>query len=231
MIYFSILPFRYQDRTRITSITGLQVGSDVVIEVHILGNAIVFSRRRSLLVKIQDKSGIANLRFFHFSAAQKSSLAEGKRVRCFGEVRWGRNGIELYHPEYKIIDEHDQYPSTKTLTPIYPSTDGLQQNRLRSIIEQALILLKKGYDLIDYLPARLNQEFGTDSLKDALLYIHQPPQSALLEKLEAGLHPTQQRLAFEELLAHYLCLRRLRENAQQEKAPSLSADTELMMQP
>ncbi len=222
------LPFRYQDRTHITSIAGLQVGSDVVIEGHILGNAILFGRRRSLLVKIQDHSGIASLRFFHFSVAQKNSLTEGKRIRCFGEVRWGRSGIELYHPEYKIISETDQFPSTKTLTPVYPSTDGLQQNRLRSIIEQVLVLLKKGANLIDYLPAKLNQEFSTNSLKDALLYIHQPPQNALLEKLEAGLHPAQQRLAFEELLAHYLCLRRLRENAQQENASSLRADTELI---
>ena len=222
------LPFRYQDRTRVTSIAGLQVGSDVVIEGHILGSAIVFGRRRSLLVKIQDQSGIANLRFFHFSAAQKNSLAEGRRIRCFGEVRWGRSGIELYHPEYKIIDEQDHFPSSKTLTPIYPSTDGLQQNRLRSIIEQALMLLKQGAYLKDYLPAELNQEFSTHSLKDALLYIHQPPKNAQLDKLEAGLHPTQQRLAFEELLAHYLCLRRLRENAQQDKAPPLNADTELI---
>lgn len=222
------LPFRYQDRTRITSIAALQVGSDVVIEGHILGNAIVFGRRRSLLVKIQDQSGIANLRFFHFSAAQKNSLAEGKRIRCYGEVRWGRSGIELYHPEYKIISEQDQFPSTKTLTPIYPSTDGLQQNRLRNIIEQALVLLRQGANLIDYLPAQLNQEFGTNNLKDALLYIHQPPQNAQLEKLEAGLHPAQQRLAFEELLAHYLCLRRLRDNTQQDKAPLLSADSELI---
>ncbi len=222
------LPFRYQDRTHVTSIAGLQVGSDVVIEGHILGSAIVFGRRRSLLVKIQDQSGIATLRFFHFSGAQKNSLVEGRRIRCFGEVRWGRSGIELYHPEYKIIGEQDQFPSSKTLTPIYPSTDGLQQNRLRSIIEQALILLKQGAYLKDYFPAKLNQEFSTHSLKDALLYIHQPPKNAQLDKLEAGLHPTQQRLAFEELLAHYLCLRRLRENAQQDKAPPLNADTKLI---
>ncbi|PCJ43585.1 MAG: ATP-dependent DNA helicase RecG [SAR86 cluster bacterium] len=222
------LPFRYQDRTRVTPIAALQVGSDVVIEGRILGNAIVFGRRRSLLVKIQDQSGVANLRFFHFSAAQKSSLAEGKRIRCFGEVKWGRSGIELYHPEYKIIDEQDQFPNTTTLTPIYPSTDGLQQNRLRNTIEQALLLLKQHSNLIDYLPAELNQKFGISNLKDALLYIHQPPRNAQLSQLEDGMHPAQQRLAFEELLAHYLCLRRLRDNAQQEKAPSLKYEPTLI---
>jgi ATP-dependent DNA helicase RecG len=222
------LPKRYQDRTHITSIAALQVGADVVIEGQILGSAIVFGRRRSLLVKIQDNSGIANLRFYHFSAAQKNNLAEGRRIRCFGEARWGRSGIELYHPEYKIIDEQDEFPKTSTLTPIYPSTDGLQQNRLRSIIEQALKLLKQQSALVDYLPAELNQHFGISSLKEALLYVHQPPRSAHLPQLEAGTHPAQQRLVFEELLAHYLCLRRLRENAQQEQAPELKAGSKLV---
>jgi ATP-dependent DNA helicase RecG len=222
------LPFRYQDRTRVTSIAALQVGSDVVIEGRILGSAIVFGRRRSLLVKIQDQSAVANLRFFHFSAAQKASLAEGKRIRCFGEVRWGRSGVELFHPEYKIIDEQDQFPITSTLTAIYPSTEGLQQNRLRNTIEQALMLLKQSSTLIDYLPAELNQKFSISSLKDALLYIHQPPKNAQLSPLEAGMHPAQQRLAFEELLAHYLCLRRLRDNTQQEKAPELTPNSTLI---
>ncbi|MGA1741018.1 MAG: ATP-dependent DNA helicase RecG [Pseudohongiellaceae bacterium] len=222
------LPKRYQDRTHVRAIAALQVGSDVVVEGRILGSAIVFGRRRSLLVKIQDASGIANLRFFHFSAAQKNNLADGKRIRCFGEARWGRSGIELYHPEYKLIDEQDQFPRSTTLTPIYPSTEGLQQNRLRSIIEQALKLLKQRPTLIDYLPAELNQKFGISSLKEALIYIHQPPQGAHLSLLETGTHPAQQRLAFEELLAHYLCLRRLRENAQQEQAPELKPGLNLV---
>ncbi|MFL2840661.1 MAG: ATP-dependent DNA helicase RecG [Pseudohongiellaceae bacterium] len=232
-IYFTLdllflLPYRYQDRTRVTPIAALQVDSDVVIEGRILGSAIVFGRRRSLLVKIQDNSGIANLRFFHFSATQKDRFAEGKRIRCFGEIKFGRSGIELYHPEYKIIDEQDKFPNTKTLTPIYPSTEGLQQNRLRSATGQALMLLKQSSNLIDYLPADLNREFGITNLKEALLYIHQPPSNAQLSELEAGMHPTQQRLAFEELLAHYLCLRRLRDNAQKETAPSLKRETTLI---
>ena len=215
------LPFRYQDRTRVTLIAALQVGSDSVIEGRILGNAITFGRRRSLLVKIQDQSGVTNLRFFHFSATQKANLVEGKHIRCFGEVKWGRSGVELFHPEYKIIKEQDQFPNSSTLTAIYPSTDGLQQSRLRKIIKQVLALLKQSSNLIDYLPAELNQKFSISSLKDALLFIHQPPKNAQLSKLEAGTHPTQQRLAFEELLAHYLCLRRLRDNTQQGKAPEL----------
>ncbi len=222
------LPKRYQDRTHVSAIAGLQVGSDVVIEGKIVGSAIVFGRRRSLLVKIQDQSGVANLRFFHFSAAQKSSFVDGRRIRCFGEVRWGRSGIELYHPEYKIVDEQDTFLTETSLTPVYPATEGLQQNRLRSTIEQALMLLDQNAGLTDYLPAELNRKFGINSLKDALIYIHHPPREAPREELEMGMHPAQQRLAFEELLAHYLCLRRLRDSAQQEQAPPMEPESSLV---
>ena len=222
------LPFRYQDRTRLTPVAALQTGMDVVIEGHILGSGIVFGRRKSLLVKIQDHSGIANLRFFHFTAAQKNNLADGKRIRCFGEVRRGRSGVELYHPEYTIIAESEIFPADLTLTPIYPSTEGLQQIRLRKIIEQVLAFLKQGTVLPDYLPAELIHTLGSCSLQDALLYIHQPPRDAVLAQLEAGTHPTQQRLAFEELLAHILCLQRLRDKARQEQAPVLEQSTRLV---
>ncbi len=220
------LPFRYQDRTRVSPIAALQTGRDLVIEGRILGSAIVFGRRRSLLVKIQDNSGIANLRFFHFSAVQQKALSEGTRLRCFGEARWGRSGVELYHPEYKILQEEDVLPSSAYLTPIYPVTEGMQQNRLRNIIEQALNLLEKNPgSLEELLPQELLSELKAVALLDALIFIHRPPHDTDIELLESGMHPYQQRLAFEELLSHYLCLRRLRDQARKERAPILKPST------
>lgn len=216
------LPFRYQDRTRVTSIAALQIGRDVVVEGTILGSAVVFGRRRSLLVKIRDQSGVANLRFFHFSAAQQKGLADGKRIRCFGEARWGRSGIELYHPEYKLLTKDVAFPGDNYLTPVYPGTDGLQQVRLRSLIEQALDLLRRSPEILpELLPQQLLDELQAPALIEAINFVHKPPRQADLSRLEAGTHPYQQRLAFEELLAHFLCLRRLRDLARRESAPLL----------
>src|SRR5262249_19769566 len=47
-------------------------------------------------------------------------------------------------------------------------------------------------------------------LAEALRYVHRPPPDAPLDQLMDGSHPAQQRLAFEELLAHHLSLRRIR---------------------
>jgi ATP-dependent DNA helicase RecG len=223
------LPFRYQDRTRITPIGSLQHGMEAVIEGEILGSAIVFGRRRSLLVKVQDGTGITSLRFYHFSASQKNNLQDGARIRCFGEGRWGKSGVELYHPEYEILGHQDKAMADR-LTPIYPASEGLHQARLRTMADQALAMLAKSKSLPDLLPPALSQELKFISLEDALSYLHRPPVDASLNELEVGTHPAQERLAFEELLANYLCLRRLREAADKHAAPSLPEKGELTKQ-
>ena len=97
------LPLRYQDRTRITPIAASHIGSELLLEGEVLGCDITFGRRRSLLCRIKDATGIITLRFYHFSAAQKNALTPGARIRCYGEVRGGKTGPELYHPEYQVL--------------------------------------------------------------------------------------------------------------------------------
>ncbi len=134
------LPLRYQDRTRITPIAALRPGTEAVIEGEVLGADIVLGRRRSLLCKLADRSGVATLRFFHFSAAQQRALIRGLRLRCFGEARVGPAGIELVHPEYGVLDPAAPPVLEDSLTPIYPAGDGVTQPRLRQLIGQALAL-------------------------------------------------------------------------------------------
>src|SRR5690606_38885453 len=95
-------------------------------------------------------------------------------------------------------------------TPLYPTTDGVTQPRLRQLCDQALELLAR-HPLPDYLPAALLDKIQLPPLNDAVRQLHHPPTEAELDQFALGIHPTQQRLAFEELLAHHLSLRRLRE--------------------
>jgi ATP-dependent DNA helicase RecG len=135
------LPLRYQDRTRISPIAASRIGSELLLEGQVLGCEITFGRRRSLLCRIKDATGIITLRFYHFSAAQKNALTPGVLVRCYGEVRGGKTGPELYHPEYQVLRSEVAAPLESRLTPVYPVTEGLQQARLRSLVDQALTLL------------------------------------------------------------------------------------------
>jgi ATP-dependent DNA helicase RecG len=212
------LPLRYQDRTRITPIGALQPGVDAVIEGEIRAADIVFTRRRSLMCRLQDGTGTVSLRYFHFSAAQKAQLQPGTRVRCYGEARRGASGLELYHPEYQLVDADAPLPVATTLTPVYPSTEGLQQASWRKLCAAALNLLTPE-SLIDYLPDYWPEGARAVPLSEALRYLHHPPPKAALAQLAVGGHPFQQRLAFEELLAHQLSLLLLRERIRSVGAP------------
>lgn len=214
------LPLRYMDRTRIFAIGGLQPNANAVIEGEVRACDIVFGKRRSLVCKVQDGTGTITLRFYHFNNAQKQRLTQGTRLRIFGETRRGASGLEMYHPEYDFLDEAAPLPLEQTLTPIYPTTEGLTQPRLRALAQQALTWLDK-HPLRELLPDNVRRKLNQCSLADALRYLHQPPVNADVQQLIEGEHPYQQRLAFEELLAHHLSLLLLRQQTQSDAAPRL----------
>ncbi|SEM85827.1 ATP-dependent DNA helicase RecG [Halomonas caseinilytica] len=215
------LPLRYQDRTRVTPIATLRAGSEAVVEGEVAAAEVVRGRRRSLLVRLRDGSGILSLRFFHFSPAQQQQFHAGTRVRAFGEARAGATGLEIYHPEYRLLNDATA-PVEDHLTPIYPTTEGLHQTRLRALIGQALARLDAAPDeLPEWLPESLRQRFALPALHECLQILHRPPPDADPQALAEGQHPATRRLALEELLAHQLSLREVRLRIQRDGAPSL----------
>lgn len=225
---FFHLPFRYEDRSQITPIGGLQPMRPAVIQGEVRGATVLFGKRRSLLVKLQDHSGVISLRFYHFNAAQKNQFSTGATIRCYGEPRRGASGLELYHPEYTRLEDGLDLPLEPSLTPVYPATDGISQQRLRLLHEQALELLKADQvDLTDLLPVTWLQQWQLPTLKDALLFLHTPPRETNLALLESGQHPAQKRLILEELLAHQLSLHKLRAQVQADEAPAIHSDKSL----
>lgn len=217
------LPLRYMDRTRITPIGALQPSMNAVIEAEVRACDVVFGKRRSLVCKVQDGTGTITLRFYHFNNAQKQRLVNGARLRIFGETRRGASGLEMYHPEYDELNAAAPLPLEQSLTPIYPATEGLTQPRMRSLALQALTWLDK-HALKELLPEVVRRQLNQSSLADALRYLHQPPTNANIQQLMEGEHPFQQRLAFEELLAHHLSLLLLRRETQADGATRLNLD-------
>jgi ATP-dependent DNA helicase RecG len=222
------LPLRYQDRTRIQPIGAVRRGDQVVIEGEVDLAEIKLGRRRSLLVRISDRTGGIILRFFYFSNAQRQALARGVRLRCFGEVRNGPNSLEMVHPEYQRVDADQPLQVEASLTPIYPTTEGVHQLTLRGLMQQALALLEVApQGLRELLPPALLGRFRQQSLARAVSYLHRPPPDADQRQLLAGTHPAQQRLTFEELLAHQISLRKLRIQHQRVRATALPVQSEL----
>ncbi|HWG67735.1 MAG TPA: ATP-dependent DNA helicase RecG [Rhodanobacteraceae bacterium] len=219
------LPLRYEDRTRITAIRDLVAGEPAQVEGVVEAVQAGFRPRPQLRVAMTDASReTLVLRFFHFRRQQTQQFAPGVRLRCYGAVRHGQHGLEMVHPQYRVL--HGESAVEATLTPIYPVTEGLGQQRLRGVIEKALSRLPDETAL-ELVPADLLEPLGLMPLRDALLAVHRPAPDADVETLLAGRHPAQQRLAFEELLAHHISLKRMRARVRRHRAPALPEDTGL----
>ncbi len=219
------LPLRYEDKTRITSICNLQPGLFTNIVGEVTESQITQGKRRMLVVTLNDGTGSLQLCFFSFSTNQKNMLSPGREIRCYGEIKRGPRGYQIVHPEFKALEQAlSLAPVEETLTPVYPSTDGLRQISLRNLTKQALQRLERG-QVEELLPENLFSE--SYSLSQALTIIHQPPVDTSVEQLELGQHPAQLRLIKEELLAHNLSMLKLRQSSDVHAAISLLGDDDI----
>ena len=217
------LPLRYQDKTRLTDLDRALVGSEALIEGEIFSQALTRGRRNSLLVKIQSPSGtFLTLRFFHFHHRQAQQFTRGKSLRVFGELRSGPSGLEMVHPTYEFINP-DQPPALEdSLTPIYPTTEGLGQASILKLIKQAIALLKQ-YPLTELLPQNLLDQLQLPLLNQALLTLHEPQPNDDLLQIKQFKHPSQQRLIIEELINQQATMQQMRAQEQQRFAPAFPA--------
>ncbi|ALH94484.1 ATP-dependent DNA helicase RecG [Acinetobacter equi] len=207
------LPRDYEDRSTIIPMNQLIVGRSYLLEGLVTSVDFPPGKRKSMAVGLEDDFGKVTLRFYHIYKGITDRTKLNSRLRIFGEVRVGARGLELYHPELQVISEHTPLPKTQ-LTAIYPSTEGLTQPKLRDYIKQALNQFS--HDLPELLPKKFTNGFA---LKEALQYIHHPPVNANMLQLAQGSHPAQQRLIFEELVAHQVSLLTRRAYIQEIAAP------------
>ena len=210
------LPSRYEDRTAIRKIGTLESNKEAQIEGEILLSSMVFRGRRMLMVQISDGTGIMTLRFFTFNKYQKDALKKGLKIRCFGKTRKTAVGIEMIHPSYEILDSNKENALPKTLTPVYPTTQGLSQGKLRLLISQ--VLESKVDGLEDLLPPIIASGLGLGSLGDAIKDTHRPKKDELdIDKLS----PAKKRLVTEELIANQIGMRQIKRASKKQSSKSL----------
>ena len=198
------LPKRYQDKTTITPLSEVSVNDEVLIECSIDQIEVVPSRQKQLLCYLSDdQNQRILLRFFHFSQYQKQALIRGETIQCFGEIKIGRQGLEMHHPEYRNISKNQTPLLESTLTPIYPLCSGISQNKMKKWVNQSLEVLKMS--LLDDHFEKLTYN-SMPSLKESLFLLHHPNKNENLNQIEAFKHISQQRLIIEELATHQLSL-------------------------
>ena len=221
----SYLPFRYEDRIRFTHIAEILPGQvhTICAEVSGGGGATVrFMRGRSAVfhVTVRDGSGMLHARFFH-GGYLAGRLKEGQKLVLHGKVdrdayRPGR--LEMVNPQIEVIgaEEGGSTDSTEVgrIVPIYEAMGAISSRILRRIIYNALQNFTG--DVPDLLSAEIRARYRFPTRREALLYVHFPPQDVSLELLNSFRSPAQTRLIFEEFFYYQfgLALRRQTDHRQ-----------------
>lgn len=212
------LPLRYEDETQITPIAQAVMGASCQIEGVVTQQEVKFKPRQQLLIQVCDDAGsVLVLRFIHFYASHQRQMAVGKRIRAVGEVKLGFHGYEMIHPK---VRDADGTVLADSLTPIYPTVNGLQQPTLRRVVQAAL----KALPLQDTLPDVLLRQLGLPHLAESLHLLHAPPPSYTIQQLSDGALPAWQRLKFDELLAQQLSMRLARQKRMSGQTKAIVGD-------
>jgi ATP-dependent DNA helicase RecG len=216
------LPLRYEDETALTPPGDVVPGRPAQIEAKVDRVEIAYRPRRQLIVHAE---GVA-LRFFRFYPSQlkqfRNAADEGLRVRAFGEVRGGWFGAEMAHPRYRIV--RDSTPLPEALTPVYPTTTGLSQDKLRARVLDAL----DSGELGDTLPGDLRRRLGLTDFGESVRLLHRPPPGADVAAFAERSHPAWRRVKFDELLAQQLSMRFSHRKRRSRNAPPLAANGPLL---
>ena len=219
------LPSRYQDKTSITPLSTASLDDEILIEASIDRIEVIPSRQRQLLCYLSDNQNHrVLLRFFHFTQYQKQALVRGETIQCFGEIKIGRQGLEMHHPEYRIISQDQKPLFEPTLTPVYPLCAGVSQNKMKQWVNKALEVLKASV-IDDYFEKITNNTMP--SLKDSLFLLHHPNKDEDLLKIESFNHISQQRLIIEELATHQLSLLKIKEARKSKESKPISIRSSL----
>ena len=216
------LPLRYIDETHITAIRDLRMGDSVQVEGEIVHAEVSYKPRKALIARLEDASGQLTLRFLNFYPSQIAALKVGNKMRVYGEVRSGFFGYEMVHPSCKAVGQKTQV--AETLTPVYPTVAGLSQPNLRKAISIALTQ----DDMAETLPASVYQNMQLPGFAESVRALHNPQPDADLQALENKNSRHWQRLAFDELLAQQLSMRKHYVRRRSVSAPQFSPSTQLV---
>jgi ATP-dependent DNA helicase RecG len=227
------LPLRYEDRTFVSPLGSVQSGQRSQIEAEVLHASVHFRRmgrsRRVLAAKLADNTGVITVRFFYFNARQQQQFEKGNWLRCFGEVRLAQGELEMIHPETEVIDIDNPTALAQTLTPFYPTTEGLHQLSIKRIVQQAIDKLKAD-GVAETLPQAWLDKNQFPDFTSAMIDLHSPENKRDSALIAQHKHPAQYRFIVEELAAHRLALLERRRQIRSRKTPKITPDDKLQQQ-
>ncbi len=216
-------PRRYLDRSLTKPISGLRPGETVTVFGQVAETGLARTRRGLSIFSLLLDDGTGLLRCSWFNQPYlKERFRREQPMVVSGPVRWDR-GPSMASPEYEVLDgDEAELVHTGRIVPLYPSTAGLTNRQLRSVIKGALDAhLASVPELVH--PA-LASKRELDGISSTLRNLHFPPDMESVSR-------SRRRLAYEELLALQLLLalrKAYRKNSERARPlPDRSWETDL----
>lgn len=219
------LPLRYIDETRIVAVRDLRLGESVQVQGEIVHAEVTYKPRKALIARLADDSGQQlTLRFLHFYPSQINALKVGNQLRAYGEIRQGYFGYEMVHPQCKAAGSNTAV--SEELTPVYPTTAGLTQPSMRKAIKTVIQMNQ----MAETLPPFVYEKQHLPSFANSIQALHYPQPDTDLTALENRTTPEWRRLAYDELLAQQLSMRKHYAKRRSIDAPEIAASKTLVKQ-
>ncbi|MFN2377765.1 MAG: ATP-dependent DNA helicase RecG [Candidatus Binatia bacterium] len=207
------LPFRYEDRRRISTLREAAAGGEATLvgKVTSVREHRRPGRRGSILHALfSDDSGWAELLWFQQAAYFRERLKEGSVWLVHGRLEAApRGGLQIVHPEIEALAAADADPTkldTKRLTagiarilPVYQKPGEIPVAAMRRVVGQ--VVEKYVSAARSALPEPVRSRASLLPLADALRYLHDPPQDADIAALHESATPAHRALIFEELFS------------------------------
>ena len=198
-------PLRHENRTRITPMSECRAGAARQIEGEIVETRTLRTGRgRQFLVCLADNGGQVILRFFRFNRQMEERLVAGVKMRAFGNLVEGNDGLEIRHPRLSSPAR----ALAERLTPVYSAIKKIEPQAVQRLVARAL----ESCDLSDTLADDLRAALDFPSFADALSALHYPAGEDE-ETLARGQDAARRRLAFDEALATQMAMRQKRARA------------------
>jgi ATP-dependent DNA helicase RecG len=192
-------PLRWEDRSRLPHIADVRPGDQVTLKGVVIAVTTRYTRQKMAITEaLLDQEGSAiKLVWINQPFMERTfrALASTQRpVVVYGLIRrdsWSGSSYiyEIQNPEWEEIEEDSEALSTNRIVPIYPSTEGLNQKRLRKVIYSALQTY--GSSMEETLPADILLRHNLLGLISAIQNIHFP-------ETEPYRQAARRRLVFEE---------------------------------
>ncbi len=206
-------PYRYEDRKHLIPIAKLKNETFVTVR-GIVRNVDLRTtprkRFRILKLLLEDRSGSIVAKWFNQDYLIKH-FKPGQEIFLSGKVKRPPHGftLEMENPEYEILqpEEEEKTIHTNRIVPIYHTTAGLSQRRIRTILFHLVTSCAK--EMKEILPNEVLAKFHLPDRPESFSQLHFPGRAASVEQLNTCRSPFHKRMIFEEffLLETLLAMR------------------------